>query len=947
MHPKSFPSPSRFASNSFRYGGHSLLLIATFCISAQPLSAEVVPTGLTVTHNNYARAVSGSDHEVGFTLSNFDAESVFFNLSATGNLTPPTGFGGVSSPISAGIPVTQQPWSFKADTTGAAGTSISVGMTATEVLPGTRTATSSFDLQLLENRTIGFSLATADGTKTSVNGVLDLGRYIGSSEYRQFNTATNTYDSTPYSTWAHSKSLNLTFSGGDQARSLATDVDWNPALLDGANAYGVSFKDTNGQSAALYYGKNYPPTQSATKTFDGAGQSHSVGLSLNQVGTFSKTVDFATTAHLEKGFTPESVSGSAISGAEVKFQNSEITIQGTSISNRSIFATSASGNGVTSNGVNVYNYGSQPGRFDTDAVTAGIQTRVMVGSTGSIAAGSDTWNLSSPGSDATNARVNFTGSGIQTSANGVVSVDTGAAGSVTQFDGTASRAVTTSWGAISYGTGQGVTFNTATRGRINSAVNLTPNLSSGETGGNLSGQWLGNLSVGYSLDVVDNRPIYVANGSINQTAFNGYNFDTISNRIYGGIGSYTNPYVTTQSGVKQQLTNGYYGDEGGQYDMYDTFSTGLGTTGGGSGTRTLTVSPEGLDGERAAYQMSYNWSINRVNQAQMGTSGSLAGSGFHEYAITGEDEQGKQSVGTFSLFQTNAGAGVASAQVSVYDSYMGRGWSMLATPTNPSSSSRTLQFSFDDTGLKNGTYFASATVTAQHANQSIIGSYSNDLGVYHHLFEVVVTGRADNTGYKGFRLTQFDVTSAQVSEGDTSMQILDIIQPNGERPVAMEILAQNGTVKGPNGQTVGFATGEISGLEGMKFVLQSSYNEAELKKTFGTESVAVLLWKNGSGEFVNAVLGNKGDAENGGLTGFAKVGQRFVGSYANYLLSLGTGVAPRLGDYGYDSTNNKVWAVLDHNSQFGGAGAVASGVPEPSTFAILLLSASLAFRRRR
>ena len=211
----------------------------------------------------------------------------------------------------------------------------------------------------------------------------------------------------------------------------------------------------------------------------------------------------------------------------------------------------------------------------------------------------------------------------------------------------------------------------------------------------------------------------------------------------------------------------------------------------------------------------------------------------------------------------------------------------------------------------------------------------------------MITGRGENTGYKGFRITQFDTVSAQVSEGDVSMEILDIIEPSGERGVAMEILAENGQVTGPNGETVGFTSGEVHGLQGIKFVLQSSYDEQELLNTFKTESVAVLLWKNERGEFVNAVLGNKGDAENGGLEGQPKVGQQFVGSYADYLLSLGEGVAPRLGDYGYDTTTNKVWAVLDHNSTFGGAGSVASGVPEPSSLLLSMTASLLAFRRRR
>ena len=40
-----------------------------------------------------------------------------------------------------------------------------------------------------------------------------------------------------------------------------------------------------------------------------------------------------------------------------------------------------------------------------------------------------------------------------------------------------------------------------------------------------------------------------------------------------------------------------------------------------------------------------------------------------------------------------------------------------------------------------------------------------------------------------------------------------------------------------------------------------------------------------------------------------------------------------------DTVNDTVWAVLNHNSDF-------AIVPEPSTFALLALGASLFFRRR-
>lgn len=906
------------------------------------------PSGLVITHNNYGRAVSGSDHEVGFTLSNFDPQDVHFTLGATGNTTNPTPFEHDGSPISAGLPVTQQPYFFTADTSGPAGTSISVGMTATEVEPGTRSASSSFDLQLLENRTISFSLAGPGGNSfTNEQGVLELGRFIGNYVVREYNSGTGSFS--PISNYSFGRNLDLIMNGGPQGRELATDVGWNPALL--SDPYGLSLKDTEGNFAGTYYSKNFPSTNSATANFNDSDVEHSVRLSLFQgAGAFSQTIDFASETNLAGAFSPESVSGVAISGAQVQFSGSEITIQGNNLSNRTIFATSDSGNGITTNGVNVRDYrdnsAKKGGLFDTNAEIEGIQSRVMVGSSGTILAGTDTWTLSSPGADANTARVNFTGSGLVNS--GLLSVDTGSPESVTSFDGTQTRSVTASWGTITYGTDEGVGINTSTNKVFTSAANLTSNLSSGEVGGLISGQSLGNLSVGYSLEVVSDRSLYVNN--ISRKAFNGTEVGALTNTIYGNLGAYTNPTVTNQDGASSVITNT-------SSSFTDIIGANMGTTGGGSGTRSLTVTPEGLVGEREAYDIGYNWSLSRVNKAEMQTelTGALNNppvfsngnySLFDHNFTRDENVQGDVSLGTFSLYQTNAGLGTADASIYASQNFFSRGFSYDVDTTN-AGRSKIFDFSFDDTGLLDGSYFGSVWIRAEHADQSIIGASWNDLGVYEHLFEVVVTGRGENTGYKGFRITQFDSTSAQVSEGTTAMQILDIIEPGGERGVSMELLAENGQVLGPNGEVVAFTSGQVQGLDGVKFVLQSSYDEAELIANFSTESVATLLWRNASGEFVNAVLGNQGDAENGTLPEFSKVGQRFVGSYAAYLASLGEGAVPLLGDFGYDPVANTVWAVLDHNSTFGGAGAVALGVPEPSTAALLLVTGALLLRRKR
>ena len=50
-----------------------------------------------------------------------------------------------------------------------------------------------------------------------------------------------------------------------------------------------------------------------------------------------------------------------------------------------------------------------------------------------------------------------------------------------------------------------------------------------------------------------------------------------------------------------------------------------------------------------------------------------------------------------------------------------------------------------------------------------------------------------------------------------------------------------------------------------------------------------------------------------------------------------------LGRYGVDTVNNKVWAVINHNSDFG-----VSGTPEPSRALLLVVGlAGIVLRRRR
>ena len=110
---------------------------------------------------------------------------------------------------------------------------------------------------------------------------------------------------------------------------------------------------------------------------------------------------------------------------------------------------------------------------------------------------------------------------------------------------------------------------------------------------------------------------------------------------------------------------------------------------------------------------------------------------------------------------------------------------------------------------------------------------------------------------------------------------------------------------------------DITGLGSDKYVMQLSYDEATANSLLGGEANAKLLWMNPATGIFEAAA--DGDSDGGAQT------RAFQGSYAS-------DGSPALGDYGVDTANNVVWAVVDHNSEF----AVGlSAAPEPTSWAML------------
>jgi hypothetical protein len=136
---------------------------------------------------------------------------------------------------------------------------------------------------------------------------------------------------------------------------------------------------------------------------------------------------------------------------------------------------------------------------------------------------------------------------------------------------------------------------------------------------------------------------------------------------------------------------------------------------------------------------------------------------------------------------------------------------------------------------------------------------------------------------------------------------------------ANQFFAQSGTVRSD--------VLTLQGTAGDKFVLQLSYDDTGM--SLAQENALLLMWYNPTSmTFVPAVEGNLGVSE---------VSPGVVAKLGAYNRSTDF----LLGNFGVDTENNTVWAVIDHNSDF----AIVE-TPEP-TSAILAICGALPLLARR
>ncbi len=130
----------------------------------------------------------------------------------------------------------------------------------------------------------------------------------------------------------------------------------------------------------------------------------------------------------------------------------------------------------------------------------------------------------------------------------------------------------------------------------------------------------------------------------------------------------------------------------------------------------------------------------------------------------------------------------------------------------------------------------------------------------------------------------------------------------------------------------------ISGGTANAYVLQMTYDPTQLASVSTAASGGFLYLGSrnaNTGVWQNAVAGND-------TTGAGAVGD-FGGSYAAFTAGHGTNLNNLLGSWGFDTVNNDVWAVVNHDAEF-------APVPEPGTIALLvggIAALGFAYRRRK
>jgi hypothetical protein len=625
------------------------------------------------------------------------------------------------------------------------------------------------------------------------------------------------------------------------------------------------------------------------------------------------------------------LSGERITGSALDLTGVSVNITGTALNNRVIYG------GVVDLG------------------------RVMLGSASTSVNRTDNLTLSTYGSDDVATRLTL--AAINTSANGLTASTAGGA------------------------------FNSA-----NSTASLV-----------LSGNFTrSTASVGYGQSVLANTQQYVTGeglaGESVQAPAIGYNWTVVQNQEIGSTNSIF--VVKAGSGTQTGYGNVYNTKNYGTYIGVDSSVTFTASSTGGivnNGVTTLNaangrVTGEGLAGETVIANTSFNTYVASITDASFELTTSASnnaplkandtvtlkdnGSGpfVAKTTVQKVDISGNES-GAFEVTPSSSTTELAHGSSLAY-TIKHIGATTLAAGSlgrvDRASLDLTISGVADISGIYS-TYANTNTVVENYSygfNSQVskfalenrvevpaaaTGSTTVASGTDFSKQGLLLTNTTANTSSKFSTATEFQVRGGVVSAATpvtVTFKSIDNPALAAQVAAAQTTFTQAGI--GASGVALSSDIVELSGLNGMKQVLEISFN-AEA----GPRTQQVIWQTNYDGQivWVNAVLGNSNISLLNLTDGTLQVGtgteaktisisaylaeMNYAGSYDDYVKQLAAGTDSELGKYGYDSATKKAWAVIDHNSQFAVA---SSAIPEPSTYAAIfggLALGAAVYRRRR
>ena len=629
------------------------------------------------------------------------------------------------------------------------------------------------------------------------------------------------------------------------------------------------------------------------------------------------------------------INGEVIGGSSLDLSGVSINVNGTAVANRSI----------------------QGGTIDLG--------RRMVGAANETISRTDNVLLWTSGSDTTRTRLNL---GTFNLGNGSVSAALGTATAFTDSSHTAQVALTGNF-----------TIDTSVQGRVSQTLNAAPSI----TGEGLAGESVqSNLSLGYTWTNVQNNKLEASNLLVIDYSDRS---DTRSYYTYVGRQFSTETHTAIGASTSSVTVNG-------------VIAPGLSNL----GNTSVTAIAEGLAGENTSaagtsFTTKYA-SIARAN-LQVNHNGVVGGPLTDGNVITVSD----QGIGLYQAHSALSSLVISGGQSLDYEVNFtggsteiqhGQSRTFTIDYTGDSSpvlagglgrvSRADLSLGFQDrvnfSGIwqaagiagttDNRTGFSSlptrnfALETRFDAPAASSGSATVQAGSNLRNDGLALDNTSANTAGRFAVSSEAEFLDSQTIAGDTPVAI-NFLSLDNATPAVVDALedpsANAASVAGIYGQTVTteFASDivNVTGLDGILHVLQVTYDDTN----FDSEEGAQLLWQTtydaGMGSqiaWINAVLGNSNITDLDLLAGTLKVdgisslisdyldSTRFEGGYDEYLAD-GNLTDPILGAWGFDQDNNKVWAVIDHNSSF------VAAIPEPSSITLLgfAMIAGLCVRRRK